>query len=123
MIRSYLYVLQREKIFDHKYIKEQIKKTKHFFEKNTYSLKYMEGAEIYQMDDIPLEILIKEIYEQIKFIDKTIDISYNRVDSINKDIDQLESKKNEKSKKSWFRAQKYILDEKEIKLIKKLIIE
>ena len=115
--------LKSKEIFDSKYIQDKIDTTKRFFNENEFSLKYffLEGGELYQMDDTPFENQNLDIYEQIKNIDETIEIFYSKVTELNQEIDKLKIKKNEMTKNSWFKKQKYVLSENERVKIEKEI--
>lgn len=118
---KFLDELVSKEIFDSKDIQDQINTTKQFFNENNYNLKYffLEGGELYQMDDTPFENQNLDIYEQIKNIDKTIEIFFDKITELNQEIEQLEIKRNNMTKKSWFKKQKYVLSEIERSKVEK----
>ena len=120
---KFLDKIQSLNLFEDVYIKSEIEKTKLFFSKNEFELKYffLEGGELYEMSDEPFEKQNLEIFTEVNQIEETIENFIKKVESINDEIIKLESQKNEMTKKTWFKKSKPVLSNEEKLKIERLI--
>ena len=110
-------------LYENEYLKSEIEKTKHFFTKNKFDLEYFffEGGELYEMGDEPFEKQNLEIFNEITQIEKTIESFITKINSMNKEIKDLQTRKEEKTKKTWFKKSKPVLSEDEKLKIQRVI--
>ncbi|WP_405395597.1 hypothetical protein [Maribacter sp. Asnod2-G09] len=115
--------LQTLHLFEPKYLKSEIEKTKQFFNDNKFDLKYffLEGGELYEMGNEPFEEQNLEVFNEITQIEKTIENFIKHVESVNKEIAHLVSQRNQMTKKGWFKKSVPVLSEKEKAQIEKTI--
>lgn len=107
--------LQTLNLFEPEYLSSEIENTKQFFADNKFNLKYffLEGGELYEMGNEPFEKQNLEVFNEVTQIENTIENFIKDVASLNKEILSLEVKKNQMTKKSWFKKSAPILTEKE----------
>jgi hypothetical protein len=92
---KFLDKLKTLNLYEEDYLKSEIEKTILFFTQNEFKLKYFffEGGELYEMGDEPFEKQNLKIFNEIKEIEKTINIYIEKVKSINTEIQHLETQK------------------------------
>jgi len=109
---KFLQELPNKNLYEPEYLEIEINKSHEFFIKNQFELKYffLESGELYEMSDTPFEEQNMSVYNEVILIENTIKIFYQSVEHINLEIERLINKKNEKTKKTWLRKPKFVLD-------------